>query len=421
MGIAYAAPMLIVPMNVQPFPQVLEGVKAEFGVDVVYANIETVDYQFIDPDYNIDGSLNHTVTNSATNVTYNIVLNVTNLSDEPATLYEVSFAARQDVNVQDSILGGTIYDFGYNPYNSYWASRKFGGIVDGVYLDGNWVNVTWLPQVQYDYNGTLVTVSYPECLFSLAQARWQDSIIQGPLSPEEIETYSQDHTINGTIPDIPTNASETGTWFEGVPITEYYDQTGHPLVTMMYINGAWVDVTGRVTVDNAQPMTTVSNMLVNEVMTFNAQPYGNMNSTLGPITTLPTWGDWGNMKTVFWFPWDYSSQPFNSTFAPHESRLIAFNHTQTFGRSSPDSPPANGLTALQTGTLDLYASASNYITNWPVNGTYYDTVSTTTQVKQIQFQTTPNGYLYNNILAANQILQKGNSAYEVIVVPRTEP
>jgi hypothetical protein len=45
MGIAYAAPMLIVPMNVQPFPQVLEGVKAEFGVDVVYAKMEALTIQ----------------------------------------------------------------------------------------------------------------------------------------------------------------------------------------------------------------------------------------------------------------------------------------------------------------------------------------------------------------------------------------
>jgi hypothetical protein len=35
-GIAYAAPMLIIPNN-QLYPQVIEGPKAKFNVDVVYA------------------------------------------------------------------------------------------------------------------------------------------------------------------------------------------------------------------------------------------------------------------------------------------------------------------------------------------------------------------------------------------------
>ncbi len=406
MGIAYAAPMLIVPMNVQPFPQVLEGLKADFSVDIVYANINTVDSQ--NPDLTTD-------------VTYNVILNVTNLSDDPATLYEVSFAAAQDVNVQDSILGGTIYDFGVQSSSSLASYKHFGGIVDGVYLDGQWTNITWIPKSYYEINGTQIQDEYPACLFAITQARWGGATMSGPLNPDEVESFCTNHTIGSTIPELPENASETGIWFEGVPIAEYYDTTGNPLVTMMYINGGWVDVTGRVTVDDKQPMTTVSKMLVNELMTFNAQPYKNMNSTIGPVTSLPTWGSWGVGGTVFWFPWDWSSQGFNSTFAPHESRLISFNHTQSFSRSTAESPPANGIAALQTGSLDLYASVSNYVTNWPVNGTYYDTVSTKTQVKQIQFETTPNGYLYNNILADNQMFQRGNTDFEVIVAPRTEP
>ncbi|MCL5876944.1 MAG: hypothetical protein M1540_03930 [Candidatus Bathyarchaeota archaeon] len=420
-GLAYAAPMIIAQMNIQLLPNVLEGPKAEFTVDVVYADFNTVDYQRTDEFYNQDGSLNHAETYPATNVTYNVVLRVTNPSDQPATLYEVTFAAGQDISVKDSILGGTIYDFGFTPENPFVAGRHFGGIVDGVYLDGKWVNVTWIPEVQYEDNGTMVTVQYPLNLFSLTQSSWQGGIISGPLSPENIAAFSVNHNLNGTIPDLPANASETGVWFEGIPITEYYDQYGNPLVTEMYINGAWVDVTGRVTVDNAQPMTTVSNMLVNEVFTFGAQPYANMNSTVGPVTALPTWGNWGTGRTFFWFPWDYGSQPFNSTFAPHESRLIAFNHTQPFIMMTEDSPPSNGIAALKSANLQLYASASNYITNWPVNGTYYNTVSTTTQITMLQFEQTPNGYVFNAILDDNQVFQRGNSNYEVIVAPRIEP
>ncbi len=172
---------------------------------------------------------------------------------------------------------------------------------------------------------------------------------------------------------------------------------GNPLVTMMYINGAWVDVTDRVTVDQTQPMLTASNMIVNQVLPLGASPYQNMNSTIGEITTLPTWGDWGVGGAYCWFPWDWASQSFNNTFAPHESRLIVINNTQATGN----------LAALESGNIALYASASNYINNQPVNGTYLNTVSTATQVKQLQLQQTDNGYLYNAILADNQTFQPG--------------
>jgi hypothetical protein len=180
---------------------------------------------------------------------------------------------------------------------------------------------------------------------------------------------------------------------------------------MMYINCVWVDVTDRVTVDNAKPMVTASGMLVNQVLSLGEQPYQNMNSTVGPVTSLPTWGDWGVGGSDYWFPWDWANQQFNSTFAPHESRLIRFNNVQQPG----------SFAALESGSITLYASASNYITNQPINGTFLNTVSTTTQIKQLQLQQTSGGYIYNAILADNQVFQQGNSRLEVTVAPRTEP
>ncbi len=413
-GFAYATPMLIVPMDVEFYPRVPVGPKADFTVDVVYANFDTAKFQFDSPVYNEEGQLNHTETYPAINVTYNVVLNVTNTAYTPATLYEVSFAAAQNISVQQSILGGSIYDYGYTPNN------PFGAIVDGVYLDGKWVNVTWIPQVQYEDNGTMVTVPYPECLISLTQARWLNGIISGPLSPDEVEAFSVDHTLNGTIPELPENASSTGTWFEGVPIAEYYNQTGTPLVTEMYVNGVWVDVTDRVMVSNTQPMITATNMLVNEVSTVGAQPYQNMNSTVGPVTALPTWGDWGSGKAFFTFPWNWANQHFNNTFAPHESKLIAFNHTQFFILNPEDAPPTKGIEALQTGNITIYASASNYLNNTPINGTYQNTVSTANQITELHLEKTQNGYLYNKILAGNQTFQPINNL-EVTIAPRNTP
>ncbi|MCW4000556.1 MAG: hypothetical protein NWE93_09975 [Candidatus Bathyarchaeota archaeon] len=392
-GIAYAAPMLIVP-NIQPYPTVAEGTKAGFSVDVVYANFDlnASNAEYPDP------------------VTYNVVLNVTNLSDEAATIYELGFAAAQDISVQDSILGGTIYDNGLRSSNPFGSHRQFGGIIDGVYLDGEWVNITWIPNTYYeDANGTLIEVGYPECLFGITSASWNNVTFQGPLNPHEIESFSGDHTINATIPDLPDNASDTGIWFEGVPITEYYDQSGNHILTMMYINGAWVDVTGRVTVEKTQPMTAASNLLVDLALTIQQLPYRNMNATVGPITALPTWGDWGCGRALKWIPGAWGSQ----VFGPHESRLIMFNSTQ--------SAYSNGLTALASGKLALYASVSNYITNWPVNGTFYDTLSTATQVKELTFDKTATGYLYNSILGDGETFQQGNSPIEVTIAPRIEP
>jgi hypothetical protein len=264
---------------------------------------------------------------------------------------------------------------------------------------------------------------YPECLIALEQAYWYDGFIMGPLNPDEVQTFSANHAINSTIPALPANASDNGIWFEGVPIAEYYDVTGNPLITEMYINGSWVDVTGRVTVDKMQPFIVASNTMVNSVLSVGAQPYENWgNATAGPITSLPRWGNWGAGRAYRWIPmdWERNRNGFNSTWAPHESRLIMFNSTSTFLPTFGDDHA--GLDALlQTSTLKMYASASNYLNNWLVNGTYYNTASTATQTTDLHFEKTPNGYVYNAILADDQTFQLGNSSIDVIIAPRTKP
>jgi hypothetical protein len=143
-GVAYASPMLLTPPNVHLLPTVAEGPKAEFSINTVYANFSTTDGQYTYTEY--DEARNPTnKTVPATNMTYNVVLNVTNISDKPATVYEVAAAVGKDISVQQSILGGSIslYDTA-EPYpdNGIFPSQLFGGIVDGVYLDGKWVNIT---------------------------------------------------------------------------------------------------------------------------------------------------------------------------------------------------------------------------------------------------------------------------------------
>jgi hypothetical protein len=179
----------------------------------------------------------------------------------------------------------------------------------------------------------------------------------------------------------------------------------------MYINGAWVDVTEKVTVDQTKPTMTATNMLMNQQLSIGLV-YRNLNSTVGPVAALPSWGDW-DAETVnyVWLPFETANQKFNPTFAPHESKLISIQGIQTTG----------SLTAIESGIIQTYTSVSNYVTNWPVNGTYYDTISTATQIKQLQLEQTATGYLYNIALADNETFQRGNSYLEVIIAPRTTP
>lgn len=422
-GTVFAAPLLIAPTNVLPFPQVPEGPKADFSVNVVYANFNPVTWQYQSTDINSAGISSPGPTFQAVNITYNVVLNVTNLSNQPATVYQLTFAAAQNINLKQSIMGGTIYYGGSAGQSSVSPYYDFGGVVQGVYLNNKWVNETWMPNTYTDVNGTQTIVPYPESLYLITQAHFDGGIIAdgGPLNPDNVKAYSADHSLNGTIPALPANATATGIWFGGVPITEYYDNYGNPLITEMYINGAWVDVTGKVTVDNTQPMITMTNPLVNQVMSLAPQPYENMNSSLGAITSLPTWGNWGYGQAYQWFPWNWNQNGFNNTWAPHESRLIMFNDTQMYVFDPAGCPPSAGLHALESGNIQLYASVSNYINNAPVNGVYSNTVSSATQVTTLQMTQTSNGYLYNAILGYNQMFQQSTSSIEVTVVPRTNP
>jgi hypothetical protein len=414
-GTVFAAPLLIAPTNVQPFPQVPEGPKADFSVNVVYANFNSVDWNYTRTNYDFSGNPS-LATYPAINITYNVVLNITNLSNQPATVYQFSFTAAQGIKVQQSILGGTIYNAGNATPSDVFPYSYFGGVVSGVYLNNKWVDDTWMPNIYTDDNGTSTLVPYPECLNLITEASYCGGIMGGPLTPDNIRAYSADHTINGTVPALPENASDTGIWFGGVPITEYYDLNGNPLITEMYINGAWVDVTGKVRVDNPQPMTIISNSLLNNVLTVGPQPYENMNSSLGAITNLPTWGDWNVGQGYVNFPWDWNQNGFNNTWAPHESRLLMFNNT-AMDIIDPAGSQIPGLAALESGNLTLYSSVSNYINNAPLNGTYVNTVSTSTQVAQLQMEKTPNGYLYNAILGPDQTFQPGSSSIEVTVTP----
>jgi putative NIF3 family GTP cyclohydrolase 1 type 2 len=369
-GIAFASPLAILPLNVKPFPNVPQGRKADFSVDIVYASFgvhENLDNHSLGTtpyEYNETNGINETEPYQPSQ-TYMVVLNVTNLSDIEASISEVGFAAAHDVRIIPSALGGFSFSTGEGP------GVDFGGVVKGVWLDNKWLNVTWISDTDYPFN--LIRIVTPS------------------------------HSTVTAVPELPANATEEGTWIEGVPIAEYYNSTALES-TSLYINGSWVDVTGRVRADPEQPMVMAANTLVNQILPFSGKHYRNIgNATLGPTTEMPSWQTYnGNGPTI---QWPSIADGFNSTWAPHQSRLIVLNGTLEGNAGT-----------LETGNITLYATASTYVNDWLVNGTYYDTITTSTWLNQVQLNAA-NGYLYNTVLSENQQFQLDQYGVEAFIEP----
>ncbi len=355
-GTAFAAPMLVV--DVRPFPRIPEGLKANFEIDIVYANFNVIK-----------------VNATEREIAYTVVANITNLSDKVGYLYEAGFVAAQHVEQMDSALGGMYIDKGQNL--SSWHHNR-GGLVDGIYLDGNWLNKTWIP-------GT----DYPSNLESIINAE------NYYFEPNEYPTPSD-------VPALPENASETGIWIEGVPIAEYYDGTGLT-ATHIYVNGSWVDVTGRVQPHNPQPLLISSNHIANMMLTPSVSAYAKT------ITSIPTMG-WTTGND---FHYQYiGGRGFDRAWLPYQSRLIVFNGTLTLASDDYNSRIAE---ALENGVVDLYGSVTSYTSDLPVDDKVTNTAYTAMAIRTVTLQKNPEGYLYNAALAPDQYFQIRQDGVEVYI------
>ncbi len=381
-GTAFAAPMLVVPLDVKLYPHVVEGPKADFSIELLYANFSTQTRQrnatitFPTISNGSWTTINNTQMVTDTNVTYMVVANVTNHSDVAAKMSEASFTAAQHINVDDSALGGLVVNKGVTDF----LGTSFGGVVDGVWLDGDWLNTTWI-------RGT----DYPLNLYRI---------------------MNQDHNAYPLIPDLPANASAEGTWIEGVPIAEYYD-SAHQVAIQIYINGQWVDVTGRIQPHNPQPAVIATNTLANLVLSSCVPVYHPKNISGDSTAFLPEWGK-GEGQTYTWS----SANGFNTTWSPHQSKLIALTGTAQLRGDIADN---SSLSSLENGALDLYGSFTNYINNMPIDGTYANTFSTATWLHTVPLQKTPDGYIYNAILEPNQAFEFSPNKVEVYIKQVGQP
>lgn len=351
-GVACASPLFVNETKIVPWVNIPQGPKADFSVNLVYAN------------FALQPAGNDTSGDSLTTVNYQMVVNVTNLSTLSATITQLTVAAAQNIDVTTAPLSGfSVSGGGGN------SGGGEGGQIQGLWLDGKWLNVTWIP-------GT-----YPEGLGEIYTTSTYNS--------EWIDWTENKTGFPTVIPNLPANASQTGYWMAGIPIQQFdfVDSKTNTVTAYdaIFVNGSWVDVTGRIKVPNPQPDVISSETLLDETL----MGYNYTSSGSNPV-------------------WLTMPKGYNSTWAPLQSRLIMFNGTVTVGAGC-------GLEALANGYIDMYASATSYVYNHPINGTYYDTGSTQYSNKQVTVQKTAEGYQYNAILKDNQYFQIAPNDVDVTV------
>jgi hypothetical protein len=362
-GIATATPLMVSELNIIPFPRVPQGIKADFQIDVIYANFDVQEHA----SNLVSGGLNLSIVN------YNSVLNVTNNSNFPARISNINLLAAENASTIPSVSpviaptsGGGQSGVGYN------------GFVDGIWLDGNWLNVTWIPNGQWPT--AFPTDRYPN--------------------------------VTETVPALPGNATTTGQWIEGVHIweTQHINTTdlGTTISTRDYafLNGTWVDVTERIKIDNEQPFVLGINTLLQKTLTFDTN---YSNKTQFDEAQSQRDSEWTSTIIDVWAGKD----GFDNYWQPHESRLIYLNGTVNVGVNA-------GLESLANGKITLYASASSYVKDTKdMQTNFTNTASTVTELKQVQVTKTTSGFLYNTILNDAQTFKLDSYGLEASIAPRS--
>jgi hypothetical protein len=195
-GSAFASPLLMIeldPENIKPYvkPPSYNALISDVTSEVLYANFS------VTPNVENDRSIN---------LSYFVVLNVTNNSDEPANVSFVTFNAQvQDYTLPENNRGGT-------GSGLTWTAKE-------AWVDGVRYYLSWVPNNR------------------------------GAVFEENFD-YQGDPELEGE-------------WIEGVKIQEYY--INYELAyTKINMNGTWVDVTGRIEVERPsywppqeQPMDAV--------------------------------------------------------------------------------------------------------------------------------------------------------------------
>ena len=167
-GIAFATPLFytgyVEPLNPMP-----DGPKPQINLDIVYANFSLQPYN---PNTPIPEWYNESYNGRMSGgepdfLLFDIVANITNYSNRTALISQLSFCVS---NASTS-------------FASIFKRSSVNGTVEGLWLDGKWMNVTWIPQ-----NGVI-------------PAHWREGVciertfVMGNLTEVQM-------SINGSLVDV---------------------------------------------------------------------------------------------------------------------------------------------------------------------------------------------------------------------------
>ena len=177
-GSAFASPLLVSELDldeIKLFPETPKGPKAEIISEVLFANFSIK---------------SNSEKESLSDLSYFVVLNVTNNSNEAVNVIGVQF---------DAEISNYSYTFDNNMEGT--SEIGHGWDAEGAWVDDEYYNLTWVPNKRGEIG------------------------------------------VDGFFGEFESESE--GYWMEGVQIFEKY--TNYDLVfTKINMNGTWVDVTGRI-------------------------------------------------------------------------------------------------------------------------------------------------------------------------------
>jgi hypothetical protein len=382
-GIATASPLLIAELQIEPFHKVPEGPKADFSVDTVYANFDVK----ANASDIVSGGQNLSL------VEYEIVLNVTNHSEFPARISSLSIVAAEEITNVPSTIGNHLMVTSGGGKSGGGSS----GFVEGLWIDNQWLNVTWLPDGQWP----------------------------------TIKSCNDFPNVTKVVPALPEEAfNDYGKWIEGVHVWETQDALTTDLGTTVkvtdyiFVNGTWVDVTGRIRFENEQPSILAVNTLLNKKISFVSESFGSYATIeefnehkaaekIDPPDSVKAWIIKGSNEDFLNEVWA-GEDGFDNYWQPYESRLIVFKGTVDVGNVNW------GLESLVTGKITLYAEAASYLKGREeMKTSFTNTHAVVTELKEVHVTKTGNSYMYNTVLTSNQMFRLDQFNVEAYIKSRS--
>jgi hypothetical protein len=338
-GIAVATPLIRAELTIRPWITQVQGPTAPFNVEVVYTN-----FTITDPDTPITQT-------SGPTINYYAVINVTNPSEYRTILNKSTFFVAQ--SIQSTTSKTALIDF----YN-FTSTGGGGGEAKGAWVDNIYYNVTLtIPYPIIGSNGIIIQE------------------IQSGLTEEELYTYYYQ-------------------WIEGVQYFKHTIKEDTSINTYTYLNrnGTWVDITGRVTIDETEPEYSPTHI-----------------ATGGFISRSTSYLGSGSKAS--------KDNEYDCFFAPGESRLLVVSGSLDI--RSPWAEKHSPVDIIQSSIIQTLTQVSSYVDIDPIgkNNTFIVTSADTSKIQELVLTQVGNSYIYNTVLSDNQTFEFDQYGFEVFIVP----